>query len=152
MAVFTLRQAALEVGVDKMQIQRAIKRGDLSARRDGPNRPYRIDAAELFRVFPQNVETQSDETSLSDTLRQTDTPSQDAQILLLQREIEMRDKQIDMLETERKREREQASETIEDLRERLTIADKSRRQLTYLITDQSTKKYKGLFSGLFRPS
>lgn len=146
MAVFTLRQAALEVGVDKMQIQRAIKRGDLSAQRDGPSRPYRIDAAELFRVFPPKPQTGSDETSHSDALRQTDTPSQDVQILLLQREIEMRDRHIDMLETERKREREQANETIEDLRERLTVADKSRRHLTHLLTDQSIRKSKSWLS------
>lgn len=51
--MFTMGQAAKEAGVSKTTINRAIKSGRLSAEKldDGS---YRINAAELFRVFPPN--------------------------------------------------------------------------------------------------
>ena len=49
--MFTLGEAAREVGMAKSAISRAIKTGRLSATRqeDGS---YAIDPAELFRVYP----------------------------------------------------------------------------------------------------
>ena len=50
-AVFTLGEAARTVGRSKSTLSKAIKSGRLSAMsRDSGE--YRIDAAELFRVFP----------------------------------------------------------------------------------------------------
>ena len=51
MATFGLREAALQVGVDKSTIHRAIQSGRLSAARTDTG-GYSIDAAELFRVYP----------------------------------------------------------------------------------------------------
>jgi excisionase family DNA binding protein len=51
MATFGLREAALQVGVDKSTIHRAIQSGRLSAARTESG-GYSIDAAELFRVYP----------------------------------------------------------------------------------------------------
>jgi excisionase family DNA binding protein len=51
MATFGLREAALQVGVDKSTIHRAIQSGRLSATRTESG-GYSIDAAELFRVYP----------------------------------------------------------------------------------------------------
>ena len=48
----TLRQAEQHVHASKSTILRAIRTGKLSADRDGPEGSYRIDPAELFRVFP----------------------------------------------------------------------------------------------------
>jgi hypothetical protein len=51
MATFGLREAALQAGVDKSTIHRAIQSGRLSATRTESG-GYSIDAAELFRVYP----------------------------------------------------------------------------------------------------
>src|SRR5215211_1879213 len=51
MATFGLREAALQAGVDKSTIHRAIQSGRLSAART-ENGGYSIDAAELLRVYP----------------------------------------------------------------------------------------------------
>lgn len=50
----TLGQAAKEAGVSKATISRALKNGKISADREGNQ--YRIDPAELFRVFPKKVD------------------------------------------------------------------------------------------------
>ena len=52
----TLNQAAKEVGKAKSTLSKAIKSGKLSAalQEDGS---YRIDASELFRVFPPSIMT-----------------------------------------------------------------------------------------------
>jgi excisionase family DNA binding protein len=54
MATFGLREAALQVGVDKSTIHRAIQSGRLSAARTETG-GYSIDAAELFRVYPPKL-------------------------------------------------------------------------------------------------
>jgi predicted dehydrogenase len=60
-AMLTLGQAALETGMAKSAISRAIKSGRLSARKT-ENGSFEIDPAELFRVYPpassRNSETQ----------------------------------------------------------------------------------------------
>lgn len=49
----SLGQAAKETGVSKATISRALKSGKLSGEKDGNQ--YKIDPAELFRVFPKDV-------------------------------------------------------------------------------------------------
>ncbi|HRX73931.1 MAG TPA: hypothetical protein P5341_07490, partial [Hyphomonas sp.] len=75
-------------------------------------------------------------------------------------EIEIRDEKLDLIEKERRREREQLETTIEDLRKRLDTEAAERQRLTLLITDQReqeeselkkleaemVKKRRGLFS------
>ncbi|MEM6414224.1 MAG: hypothetical protein AAF720_06155 [Pseudomonadota bacterium] len=133
MPVFTLRQAAHETGLDKMKISRAIKRGDLSASRTGRGGAYEIEASELFRVFSKK----GSETSRTDSKRQSETPESSNQINTLKREIEIRDEQIKQLETERRRERDQLDETIQDLRARLNGEADERKRLTLLLTDET---------------
>ena len=57
--MFTLGQAAKETGISKTAIARAIKSGRLSASRNDLGE-YRIDPAELFRVYPVTPRVDSD--------------------------------------------------------------------------------------------
>src|SRR5438045_1762549 len=52
---YTLGQAAKATGVSKMTIQRALKSGRLSGHKDDTG-SYRIDPAELHRVFPAAIQ------------------------------------------------------------------------------------------------
>lgn len=106
---FSIGQAAIETGKPKSTISRAIKTGRLSATKNG-NR-YDIDAAELFRVFPQNV---AQPQELNDTQPSKSTNATDTEVRMLR----------EMLDRER--------ETVDDLRTRLTRAE-------LLLTDQRSK-------------
>ncbi|MCA9473897.1 MAG: hypothetical protein KC594_17675, partial [Nitrospira sp.] len=120
-------------------IQRAIKKGRLSATRDDGG-AYQIDAAELHRVYPPKPDKPK--------TAKTGQGGDNNETPLLRREIEIRDERITQLEAERRRERDQLEETIEDLRKRLDTESAERQRLTLLITDQrdrEAKKKRGLF-------
>ncbi|MEL6379352.1 MAG: hypothetical protein AAFQ29_06245 [Pseudomonadota bacterium] len=134
MKPFTLRQAAEATGIDKMRISRAIKNGDLSATKKG--NVFQIEPSELFRVFPKSEA----KTSNEDKPRQSETGAQDRELIALRHRIEMLETQKDSLETERRRERDTLSETIEDLRSRLDKESSERQRLTLLLTDQRKRK------------
>ncbi len=131
--LFSLRQAANKVGKDKSTIHRAIKSGKLSATRKSKSSPWEIDPAELHRVFPKP----SHGTAKRDTAGQSATHSPAPEIQALQRDVAERDRQIEQLETERRRERDTLKETIDDLRSRLDKENEERRKLTHLLTDQT---------------
>lgn len=111
MTQLTLGQAAKEVDKSKSTINRAIKNGRLSAQRrdDGS---YRIDPAELFRVWPATG------AQPSDTEPQTEPQATPAAILQVK---------VDMLEAQLLREQE----TVDDLRGRLDKAEDRMLQLTH---------------------
>lgn len=102
----SLSAAAKQVGCSKSTLSRAVSTGRLSASRceDGS---YQIDPAELHRVFPLPV-AQPDASNLA----QPD--SNPAGTLRMQ---------LETLERERNREREQMQATIDDLRARLDWAE-----------------------------
>lgn len=68
--------------------------------------------------------------------QQTTDFKQQITIVLLFNEIKARDEKIRNSEQERERERQNARETIEDLRRRLDQEAEERRRLTLLLTDQ----------------
>src|SRR4051794_30567744 len=53
--MYSVTEAARAVGRSKATIIRAIASGTLSATRDEPGKPWRIDPAELVRAFPDPV-------------------------------------------------------------------------------------------------
>lgn len=112
--MFTLGQAAKEVGVAKSVLSRAIKNGRMSARKT-ENGSFEIDPAELFRVFPKQPQKE-----------QTTTPSNPD---LLQGKLDVLVQLVATLESER-----------DDLRARLDREAEERRkaqaQLTALLSDQ----------------
>ena len=119
MTQLTLGQAAKEVGKSKSTINRAIKNGRLSAQRldDGS---YRIDPAELFRVWPATG------AQPFDMEPQTEPQATPAEILQVK---------VDMLEAQLLREQE----TVGDLRSRLDRAEDRMLQLTHRDTPEEPK-------------
>ncbi|HTV33453.1 MAG TPA: hypothetical protein VME69_10205 [Methylocella sp.] len=61
----TLGQAAKEAGVAKSTISKALASGKLSYR-EKSSEGYKIDPAELFRVYPKTTKTPSDELTAND--------------------------------------------------------------------------------------
>jgi excisionase family DNA binding protein len=96
--MLTLGQAAKETGVSKPTISKAISKGRLSGTKNEKGE-YEIDPSELFRVFPL-----ASKSPVSDL--QSETP---IYTNYLQREL-------DVLQEERTRERQQLETTISDLR------------------------------------
>lgn len=142
----TLGQAAKAVGKSKATIHRDIKSGKLSADRqeDGS---YRIDAAELFRVYPpappRGVSETPDETA-SETIRNPqetgETKALEAELRLLRERLAEKDELVADLRQERDRLLRVVEEQAGSMR---------------LLTDQrpdQTVKRGGLFGWLRRGS
>lgn len=102
----SLSAAAKEVGRSKSTLSRAVNSGRLSATRceDGS---YRIEPSELYRVFPLPVAR----PAASNTTQPDGDPIGTLRM------------QLETLERERSREREQMQATIENLRTRLDRAE-----------------------------
>ena len=120
-------QAAQAVGKSVPTITRAIKSGKLSADRL-PQGGYSIDPAELHRVW-KPVTSNSDDSG--------HTLGNETAALVA--EVQTLRAKITDIEAERVRERNQLSETVEDLRRRLDAESTERRALTAQITDQREK-------------
>lgn len=126
MQYLTLSQAAKETGVSKATLSKALKTGKISYV-DKTDAGYKIDPAELFRVYPpkQDVNPSSEQS-------ETHTQTSGEQGLFRE-----------MLE----RERQNAialQDTINDLRERLDRAEDARQELT-LRLEGKRKKLFGIF-------
>ena len=61
----SLGQAAREAGVAKSTISKALSSGKLSYREKNSD-GYKIDPAELFRVYPRTTKTSAEETASND--------------------------------------------------------------------------------------
>lgn len=122
---YTLGTAAKATGKAKSTILRAIKAGTISASRshDGS---YEIEPSELHRVFPPN----SAQPEPSNATHPTEEHSATLQI------------RLQILETERQRERDQMQATIDDLRARL---DRSEDRVTALLSAPNKQRRWWLF-------
>jgi hypothetical protein len=136
--ILTLKQAAEATGKSKPTLLRAIQSSKISATRDEVTGDWRVDAAELHRVYPPV----SSNPLRTDAVKSGVTVDEAS----LKREIEVRDQQFEALRHEREREREDAKATIDDLRQRLDREGEERRQaqtqLTALLTDQNQTRPK----------
>ena len=113
---YTLSKAAVATGKNKATIQRAIKNGKISAGKNSSG-AYEIDPSELHRVYPATVQRVAQQNTSNDT-QQPDNYSETTQL------------KLDLLEAERKRERDQLQSTIDDLRLRL---DRSEERIMALL-------------------
>lgn len=116
----SLSDAASRAGVSKATLWRAVKAGKISAERDG--RDYRIDAAELARVYPISAETH-------------------AAVSMKHDEAALTGSEIRVLAAENTLLRERVAELAadkEDLRRRLDAAEAERRTLLQ-IADQRAR-------------
>ena len=126
---YTLGEAAKATGKSKPTIQRAIKNGRISAKKND-NGTYVIDPAELHRVFdPVTVNSNGNGTMKQSVTSSVTSNDND----MLQREIEVLREQLN-----------REHETVKDLRQRLDETNDERRrvteQLTGLLTHQQERK------------
>lgn len=126
----TLGQAAEMCGWSKGALSKAVKSGKMSVH-EKTKRGFKLDPAEVLRVFPKKVETSR--------IEQSETPEKHIGDSALTAEVEALRQQIATAELERIREREQLTERIESLQQMLTDEKSERRQLTALLTDQREK-------------
>jgi DNA-binding transcriptional MerR regulator len=107
---YTLGQAAKATGKAKTTIQRAVKNGRLTAQRNDSG-GYRIDPAELHRVFPSiathNATPQDPKTTILEQ-----------QLQAVQRENEMLKDHLSELRNDRDHWRQQATALLTDSRKR----------------------------------
>jgi excisionase family DNA binding protein len=137
---FTLGEAARQAGVSKPTLSKAISSGRLSAEKQ-PDGSYRIQPAELFRVYPPEYRGNRFDRSEVD---ERETGSDDR---LAGGEIVYLRERLALLTEERERERAQLTDQIRDLRQRLDaeldarrVEAEERRKLTSLLTDQRQSK------------
>ena len=127
---YTLNEAAKATGKSKTTIHRALKSGKVSAiKRD--NGAYAIEPAELHRVFPPVPAERNEERSIRNDTEQLRDYQGTLRI------------QLETIEKESERERQQLQETITDLRE---DRDRWRQQATALLED---KRPRGFWKKLF---
>jgi hypothetical protein len=136
---YSLKQAAAASGKSKPTILRAIQSGKISAEKDKDGE-WQIEPAELHRVFdPVPVRSGTDGAEGMDAYQ-----GPPVETALLRAELEHLRRRVGGIETDRERERREASETIADLRQRLDQSEQERRdkdrQLTALLTDQRGRK------------
>lgn len=113
---YTLSKAATATGKNKATIQRAIKSGKISAGKSSSG-AYEIDPSELHRVYPATAQRVAQQ-DISNGTQHTDKHDETMQL------------KLDLLEAERKRERDQLQSTIDDLRTRL---NRSEERITALL-------------------
>ena len=135
---YTLKQAADATGKSKSTIFRAIKNHTISGTRDH-NGEWLIDPSDLIRIFPLVSKDKPQDAAMT----RSETSNE---MMVLRREVEVREQQLVAERTERERERGILQETITDLRTRLDLEGEERRkaqtQLTALLTDQRTQAEK----------
>tara|TARA_B100001059_G_scaffold230866_1_gene265744 strand:+ start:745 stop:1188 length:444 start_codon:yes stop_codon:yes gene_type:complete len=140
---YSLSDAAEATGKNKTTIQRAIKNGRISAIK-GDSGAYEIDPAELHRVFPPATAQRDAQHHKVKDAQQSDVALETnalARISELEKELAVAQSRSISLEEQR----QQMSETIEDLRTRL---DRSEDRITAL-TDQrgpEARTQKGWFA------
>ena len=115
---FTIGQAANETGRAKSTIKKSIDNGELSVS-EKTSRGFKIEASELFRVFPRKPE----ERSQSSAFEQTETIEERLGNSFLKVKLELLDQRYD-----------DAQRTIEDLR---SDRDAWKHQATALIENRS---------------
>jgi len=139
----SLNKAAQHYRISKSTLSEALNTGRLSASKDDRGR-WQIEPSEMDRVFPLNGHEQSPSRSPN--------PSKSNGQNGLEADLEALRQQLDAVNLEREREREQLTDQIADLRRRLDGETEERRKLTALLTDQRAEgaapERRGLFARL----
>ena len=132
---YSLSDAAKATGKNKTTIQRAIKNGKISADK-GSSGAYEIDPAELHRVFPPATAQRDAQHHKNNDTQQPAVVFQTnalAHISELEKELAVAQSRSISLEEQR----QQMSETIEDLRGRL---NRSEERVTGLLAAPAPKR------------
>ena len=131
---FTLGQAAKETGKSKATISKYLNNGKLSFLSKNTS-GYKIDAAELFRVFPKSERRTCVNEQLRTPIVNTDLHFKNME---LQIKLDAANKDIESLQADK-----------EDYKKRLDDEANERRKLTMILTDQKTDNKKGFFNKMF---
>jgi hypothetical protein len=146
---FSLGQAAKEAGVAKSTISKALSSGKLSYREKNSD-GYKIDPAELFRVYPKTTKTDADETPSNDW-----KPGQagsetmpysarfEIQLAGLKSLIEEKDRRISDLEADRvhlREDRHRLTQNWQEERVRLLKLLEDQSGTVKLLTDERAKQ------------
>ncbi len=131
MAKLSLNKAAKEAGVAKSTLLQALNSGRMSAAKNEKGH-WEIETSELFRVFRKTGSTEQEEPNTTPV----SNPAKSSPNSALEVEVKMLREKIEDAHLEREREREQASEQIEDLRAQLERQSADHRQALAAITDQ----------------
>ena len=126
----TLGQAAEMCGWSKGALSKAISSGRMSVH-DKTKAGFKLDPAEVLRVFPAKTETAYNE--------QPETYRKHSGNSAVSAEVDALRHQIATAELERSREREQLTDRIESLQQMLADEKSERRQLMALLSDQREK-------------
>ena len=144
----TLGQAAREAGVAKSTISKALASGKLSYR-EKTTEGYKIDPAELFRVYPKQVKTDADELLSNDW--QLDPANAESlpysakfeiQLAGLKSLVAEKDRRIADLEADRvqlREDRHRLTENWQDERVRLLKLIEDQTCTVKLLTDERAK-------------
>ena len=119
--MYTLGQAAKEIGCSKATLSRAIKNGKLSAKKNDDD-TYAIDAAELMRWVDSNGRVNRQKKRTQTNGETVETPIENSS---LRAELEA----LRQIADDRQK-------TIDDLRGRLDAESEERRKLTAMLPDQ----------------
>lgn len=128
--MLTALQASKEVGLSKEAILKAIKKGNLSAQKDGKGQ-WAIDPAELFRVYPA-----------AGTKDGNGTRQSIVSTAIMQQELDQWRERCELLE----KRLEQRDADVEDYRKRL---DRAESRVTALLPE-ATKPPASLFERFTR--
>src|SRR3954447_2761432 len=120
--VYTLAQAAAATGRDRSTLLKAIKSGKLSANRDSATDAWRVDAAELARVYGIGNSEAKSEPGIGEA-------QPDMRLLLEVERTKTAGLEARLADMER---------VNDDLRQRLDAEAEERRRLTAVLADRST--------------
>lgn len=143
----TLGQAAREAGVAKSTISKALASGKLSYREKNSD-GYKIDPAELFRVFPKTSKNTSEETSTNDwqlSGHGAEMPYSakfEIELARLKSLVEEKDRRIADLESDRaqlREDRHRLTENWQEERVRLLKLLEDQTCAVKLLTDERNK-------------
>lgn len=128
MTKLSLNKAAKEAGIAKSTLLEAIRNNRMSAPKNDKGH-YEIDPAELFRVFPKTSSTEQAEPKPT-------TPENPPETSALEIEVKMLREQIDRMDKDSERERDQMADQIANLRETIERQSADHRQALAALTDQ----------------
>lgn len=145
----SVRTAAQMTRTSKTTVQRHIKTGKLSASRNDSGE-WEIDPAELARVMTV-YESERGELLVQDDAHptpsnHTETPTAPPHQT---REIELLQQQIELLQTERRRERDQLQARIDDLSGQCKDWKTQASNQTLLLSNEQDRNKRGIWSRLF---
>lgn len=143
MAKLSLNKAAKEARIAKSTLLKSLNSKRISAEKNDKGH-WDIETSELFRVFPRSGSTEHAEPNQTPYVE----PSKTSQNSALEVEVKMLREKIEDASLEREREREQAREQIESLREQIERQSADHRQALAAITDQRPpRRFFGLLKG-----